>query len=97
MQPASWVTTRHEYQYSSQGCERYGLERAWQYGPLTPWFAGPERGSTEHTVVVPTDQLIDLVRSRSSYLTADAAGLPYPAGGLGVGGAGRGAVKPPVT
>ncbi|MFF2820454.1 class I SAM-dependent methyltransferase [Kitasatospora cineracea] len=55
------------------GHEGYGLESAWQYGPVTPWFAEPERGLIEHTVTVPTDRLIDLVRSRSSYLTADAA------------------------
>ncbi|MFJ5924375.1 class I SAM-dependent methyltransferase [Kitasatospora sp. NPDC092948] len=55
------------------GHEGYGLESAWQYGPVTPWFTEPERGLTEHTVTVPTDRLIDLVRSRSSYLTADAA------------------------
>ncbi|WP_043173417.1 class I SAM-dependent methyltransferase [Streptomyces sp. NRRL B-24484] len=55
------------------GSEGYGLESAWQYGPVTPWFTEPERGLIEHTVTVPTDRLIDLVRSRSSYLTADAA------------------------
>ncbi|KIQ66591.1 hypothetical protein TR51_03370 [Kitasatospora griseola] len=55
------------------GTEGYGLERAWQYGPVTPWFTEPELALTEHTVTVPTDRLIDLVRSRSYYLTADAA------------------------
>ncbi|GAA4990901.1 hypothetical protein GCM10025734_17980 [Kitasatospora paranensis] len=40
---------------------------------MTPWFTEPERGLVEHSVTVPTDRLIDLVRSRSSYLTADAA------------------------
>ncbi|GAA1234997.1 class I SAM-dependent methyltransferase [Kitasatospora nipponensis] len=55
------------------GPEGYGLESAWQYGPVTPWFTEPERGLTEHTVTVPTDRLVDLVRSRSTYLTADAA------------------------
>ncbi|MFJ8441611.1 class I SAM-dependent methyltransferase [Kitasatospora griseola] len=55
------------------GTEGYGLESAWQYGPVAPWFTEPELGLTEHTVTVPTDRLIDLVRSRSYYLTADAA------------------------
>ncbi len=55
------------------GDESYGLESAWPYGPVTPWFTEPERGLIEHTVTVPTDRLTDLVRSRSSYLTADAA------------------------
>ncbi|MEV7121640.1 class I SAM-dependent methyltransferase [Kitasatospora griseola] len=55
------------------GTEGYGLESAWQYGPVTPWFTEPELALTEHTVTVPTDRLIDLVRSRSYYLTADAA------------------------
>ncbi|MFJ1791701.1 class I SAM-dependent methyltransferase [Kitasatospora griseola] len=55
------------------GTEGYGLESAWQYGPVTPWFTEPELGLTAHTVTVPTDRLIDLVRSRSYYLTADAA------------------------
>ncbi|MER5479229.1 class I SAM-dependent methyltransferase [Streptomyces sp. NPDC002734] len=55
------------------GNEGYGLESAWPYGPLQPWFTEPERGLTEHTVTLPTDRLVDLVRSRSSYLTADAA------------------------
>ncbi|MBC9717713.1 class I SAM-dependent methyltransferase [Streptomyces sp. TRM66268-LWL] len=55
------------------GSEGYGMESAWPYGPVTPWFTDPERGLTEHTVTVPTDRLTDLVRSRSSYLTADAA------------------------
>ncbi|MBC9711678.1 hypothetical protein H9Y04_03735 [Streptomyces sp. TRM66268-LWL] len=55
------------------GSEGYGMESAWPYGPVTPWFTDPERGMTEHTVTVPTDRLTDLVRSRSSYLTADAA------------------------
>ncbi|WP_404870314.1 class I SAM-dependent methyltransferase [Kitasatospora griseola] len=55
------------------GTEGYGLESAWQYGPVTPWFTEPELVLTEHTVTVPTNRLIDLVRSRSYYLTADAA------------------------
>ncbi|MFE0458589.1 class I SAM-dependent methyltransferase [Kitasatospora sp. NPDC058965] len=55
------------------GKEGYGLDSAWPYGPLTPWFTEPELGLTEHTVTVPTDRLTDLVRSRSRYLTADAA------------------------
>ncbi|PJN28177.1 class I SAM-dependent methyltransferase [Kitasatospora sp. CB02891] len=55
------------------GTEGYGLESAWQYGPVTPWFTAPELVLTEHTVTVPTDRLVDLVRSRSYYLTADAA------------------------
>ncbi|MFD7645829.1 class I SAM-dependent methyltransferase [Kitasatospora sp. NPDC059795] len=55
------------------GDEGYGLEDAWPYGPVAPWFTEPERGLTEHAVTVPTDRLVDLVRSRSSYLTAGAA------------------------
>ncbi|MFJ1758549.1 class I SAM-dependent methyltransferase [Kitasatospora sp. NPDC088134] len=52
------------------GSEGYGLEDAWQYGPVAPWFTAPERDLTEHTVTVPTGRLVDLVRSRSRYLTA---------------------------
>ncbi|MFD8598974.1 class I SAM-dependent methyltransferase [Kitasatospora sp. NPDC059646] len=52
------------------GSEDFGLQEAWPYGPVTPWFTTPERGLTEHTVTVPTARLTDLVRSRSSYLTA---------------------------
>ncbi|MFJ5231450.1 class I SAM-dependent methyltransferase [Kitasatospora sp. NPDC088391] len=55
------------------GSEGYGLEDAWPYGPVAPWFTAPERGLAEHTVTVPTDRLADLVRSRSRYLTADPA------------------------
>ncbi|MGW4378779.1 class I SAM-dependent methyltransferase [Kitasatospora sp. NPDC004531] len=55
------------------GPEGYGLESAWPYGPVAPWFTEPERGSTAHTVTVPTGRLVDLVRSRSRFLTADAA------------------------
>ncbi|WP_104821335.1 class I SAM-dependent methyltransferase [Kitasatospora sp. MMS16-BH015] len=54
------------------GAEGYGLESAWQYGPVAPWFTEPELGLTEHAVTVPTDRLVDLVRSRSTYLTAEA-------------------------
>ncbi len=52
------------------GSESYSLEDAWPYGPVAPWFTTPELGLTEHTVTVPTGRLANLVRSRSSYLTA---------------------------
>jgi SAM-dependent methyltransferase len=52
------------------GSEGYGLETAWQYGPVAPWFSEPELGLTEHAVTIPTGRLVDLVRSRSYYLTA---------------------------
>ncbi|MER5640150.1 class I SAM-dependent methyltransferase [Kitasatospora sp. NPDC002227] len=54
------------------GKEGYGLDSTWQYGPVAPWFSEPELGLTEHTVTVPTSRLVDLVRSRSTYLTAHA-------------------------
>jgi len=55
------------------GSEGYGLETSWPYGPVTPWFTEPEQGLFEHAVPIPTARLMDLVRSRSSYLTADDA------------------------
>ena len=55
------------------GSEGYGLETSWPYGPVTPWFTGPEQGLFEHAVPMPTARLMDLVRSRSFYLTADDA------------------------
>lgn len=54
------------------GSEGYGLESAWQYGPVAPWFSEPELGVVEHAVTIPTGRLVDLVRSRSYYLTAPA-------------------------
>lgn len=52
------------------GSEGDGLESAWQYGPVKPWFSEPELGLTEHAVTIPTYRLVDLVRSRSYYLNA---------------------------
>ena len=55
------------------GSEGYGLEASWPYGLVAPWFTEPEQGLFEHAVPMPTARLVDLVRSRSFYLTADDA------------------------
>ncbi|HEY9484976.1 MAG TPA: class I SAM-dependent methyltransferase [Micromonosporaceae bacterium] len=55
------------------GSEGYGLKTTWPYGPVTPWFTEPEQGLYEHAVPMATARLVDLVRSRSFYLTADDA------------------------
>jgi SAM-dependent methyltransferase len=55
------------------GSENYGLETAWTYGPVTPWFSEPELGLFEHTVAIAPAALVDLARSRSYYLTAEPA------------------------
>ncbi|GIE92419.1 putative methyltransferase [Actinoplanes regularis] len=55
------------------GGEGAGMDDAWRFGPVTPWFAEPEMSLVEHVVTIRADRLIDLVRSRSYYLTADDA------------------------
>lgn len=52
------------------GSDDSGLHSAWQYGPVTPWFTEPALSLVEHAVTIRTDRLIDLMRSRSYYLTA---------------------------
>ncbi|NUT21260.1 MAG: class I SAM-dependent methyltransferase [Hamadaea sp.] len=54
------------------GNEGWGLDQGWPYAPVTPWFTEPELGIFEHTVPIPPAALVDLARSRSYYLTADA-------------------------
>ncbi|MEV6967694.1 methyltransferase domain-containing protein [Hamadaea sp. NPDC051192] len=54
------------------GHEGWGLVDGWQYGPVEPWFTDLELGMFEHTVAIPPAALVDLARSRSYYLTADA-------------------------
>jgi SAM-dependent methyltransferase len=55
------------------GSEGDGLESAWPYGPVAPWFTEPTLTMVEHAISIPTGRLIDLVRSRSYYLVADDA------------------------
>ncbi|NUR51882.1 MAG: class I SAM-dependent methyltransferase [Hamadaea sp.] len=54
------------------GQEGWGLDEGWPYGAVEPWFTTPELGMFEHTVPIPPAALVDLARSRSYYLTADA-------------------------
>ncbi|MEU4215246.1 class I SAM-dependent methyltransferase [Actinoplanes sp. NPDC026623] len=55
------------------GSEGSDLDNPWPSGPVAPWFTEPTLSVVEHAVTIRTGRLIDLVRSRSYYLTADDA------------------------
>lgn len=42
----------------------------WAYGPVAPWFTEPERHVVDHERTTDVDGVLELVRSRSFWLTA---------------------------
>lgn len=65
----AWVAALSEI-IGSEGADLDGADRVLEFGP---WFGGTEHGVFEHSAVITPDGLVDLVRSRSYYLTSDAA------------------------
>jgi SAM-dependent methyltransferase len=55
------------------GSEGADLARSDGVGDFGPWFGGTEHGVFEHSAEITPDGLVDLVMSRSYYLTADDA------------------------
>jgi SAM-dependent methyltransferase len=55
------------------GSEGADLARTDGVGEYGPWFAGTEHQVFEHSAAITPEGLVDLVRSRSYYLTADDA------------------------
>ncbi|WP_027342308.1 class I SAM-dependent methyltransferase [Hamadaea tsunoensis] len=53
------------------GSEGHGAAGGWTWGETAPWFGTPEGAVFQHQVPMTADGIVDLIRSRSYYLTAD--------------------------
>ena len=64
-----WVS-----QYAGIVGYQAGIEPVpWSWGEVAPWFDQPERAAFMHTVGSTPDGLLNLLRSRSNYLTANSS------------------------
>ncbi len=73
---AVWNVRDHRVPWVARLSEVVGelnadLAAGWRFGPVGPWFTGPEPHVLDHVHRTSVDGVLDLVRSRSFWITAD--------------------------